>query len=148
MRELCSRNEAGDWPKPLDVYLMSEERPEPRLQVPPPPDWVNFAPLPPRIIALQRAPKRRARGPEKAGPAAKQAKPAAEALVEPPEEGLPEDEGEPEPKPKAKGTARVKAAGKANVKAKGKAQAQPMAARTFGCSECRMSIKGCARCRG
>jgi hypothetical protein len=142
---LCSRNEAGDWPKPIDLKVMSEERHEPRLQVPPPPDWVNFAPLPPRIIALQRAAKRRPT--KKAVPAAKKPKPASEAPVELPE-GLPEDEGEPEPKAKAKGKAKVKATGKAKVQAKGKAQAKPMVVRTFGCSKCRMSIKGCAKCRG
>ncbi len=165
-RTLCTQNEEKAWPAPMPLSIMSESmfRPDVEVMAAPPPDWGNFAPLPPRIVTLKAKPKAKSE---------------------------PKPKGEPKTKAKAKGEAKAKGAVKAKAKAKGEAQPgietipevaaskakakakgrppvpqegfappppkasaappaeppPPPAVARLGCSKCRNSPRGCAQCK-
>jgi len=106
LNELCDRNLSKEWPAPLPITFFDELDVASCLHLPAPPDWMNFAVLPPRNIQLAIAlPKGKAKAKAKGKALAKA------AVVE--EQGVPLE-------PVVAGKAKSK--GKSKAKSKGLAK--------------------------
>lgn len=132
LRELVSRNQQKDWLPPPDLKFVHCQQQTFVMKLPPPPDWQNFAPLPPRTIQVSVS-----------GPALRgQAKP--KAALAPKAKGKTGAKSQPAPKAKGKANAKPQPvpAPKAGAKKRAKPEGQEL-----GCSKCRFAENGCARCR-
>ena len=130
LRELVSRNQRKDWLPPPSLQFVHCPQQALAVKLPPPPDWQSFAPLPPRLIQVS-AP---ARHPETALVAKAKAKGKATAKHHAPQsKGKAGAMSQP-----VVATPKVLLGPKKRVKPEGQ---------ELGCSKCRFSRTGCARCR-
>lgn len=58
LMKLCERNESKQWPPGLPLTFFQNLASPSALKLPPPPDWLNFAPIPPRTVEITAAPKK------------------------------------------------------------------------------------------
>lgn len=150
LKSIIENNQKGTWPSPPQVDFVSD-RPKPFIEsLPPPPDWMNFAPLPPRVVQVSQGRVGAMHGNPKGKAKAKAATTKASSKAN----------ASAEPKAKGKAKANAKATVKAPAKAASPAPAGNGGARSgsgqppraegagqLGCSKCRFAIRGCARCR-
>ena len=143
LKSIVENNQKRTWPSPPQVEFVSDG-PRPFIEsLPPPPDWMNFAPLPPRVVQVNHA---------KAG--AIHGNPKGKAKAKAPTKATCKANSSAEPKAKGKAKANAKATGKAPAKAASELQApagnggalngsgQPLraeGARQTGCNKCRCS---------
>lgn len=127
LHDLCDNNEKQTWPSPPTLEWIFEGKVNNGVKLPPPPDWLNYAPLPPRTVQVTVV---NPKAPAKGKAQGKAQKTKAEAKPAP----------KPAPKPKGKGKAKAKPEAQPANQA-----ANPDAPRA-GCSKCRW--KGCSKCRG
>ena len=161
LRNLCACNDQQRWPAPPTLdYVFRHVECEVAVRVPPPPDWIDFAPLPPRVVAISKAPPPKAAAKAKAAVKAA-AKAAAKAHAAVKGKGKAKGKAHPAPAapaapaeaaapaaPAAPAAARGEQGGAAAVAAPAQGLKRNLAEdATYGCSKCRMSKKGCAKCR-
>ena len=150
LRDLVSCNRNKQWPNPRAIRFVFEHELPLSVAMPAPPEWAQFAPLPPRVISI---------GPQQ-GKAKGKRKSAVldtpNVVPELPDQNQPSattltvQETEPVAKGNCKGKAKAKAKGKPKGKCKGKPVQKANAAGPetgLGCSKCRMAQSGCAQCR-
>lgn len=156
LERLVENNVAGRWLGPPRLTFVFDYDMPLSLRLPPPPDWLNYAPTAPRTVVVYIAatkkptkpPKKKARVCPKVPPTS-----SATAPLELPEDvddecatprGRPAGSDDANPKAKAKGKAKSKAMPKAEAR---KVTRELPAGQILGCSKCRFGKSGCARCR-
>lgn len=141
LERLVENNVAGQWLGPPRLTFVFDYDMPLSLRLPPPPDWLNYAPMAPRAVVVYTAttrkpttaPKKKARVSPKVPPTS-----SATALE------LPEDVDDERATPPA--GAKGKAKNKAKAEA-GKVRRELPAGQILGCSKCRFSKSGCAQCK-
>ena len=150
LERLVENNVAGRWLGPPRLRFVFDYDMPLSLRLPPPPDWLNYAPTAPRAVVVYtattrkptKAPKKKARVCPKVPPTS-----SATAPVELPED-VDDERATPCGRPPAGAKGKAKGKAKSNAKAEArKAIRELPAGQILGCSKCRFSKSGCAQCK-